>query len=129
MPFAFLIVGAVFVVSGVRDTSSQLLTLLKGDLQGNNSYLYWIVAILLIGSVGYIPDFKGLSRTFLALVLVVLILKEGSTTNTGGGFFQEFTSALKTISTPTGSSSTSSTASVIPALPTLASTASLDSGI
>jgi hypothetical protein len=101
MPFAFLIVGIVLVVSGVKGTSQQLLTLVKGDLQGQNSYLYWIVAILLIGSVGYVPEFKSLSRAFLILVLVVLVLREGSTSNSGGGFFQQFTSALQQISTPT----------------------------
>lgn len=101
MPFAFLIVGTVLVISGVKGTSQQLLTLVKGDLQGQNSYLYWIVAILIIGSVGYIPSFKKLSVAFLTLVLVVLVLREGKTTNSGGGFFQQFTAALKQISTPT----------------------------
>src|SRR5258708_2096522 len=69
MPFAFLIVGTVLVISGVKGTSQQLLTLVKGDLQGKNGYLYWIVSILLIGSLGYIPAFKNFSRAFLVLVL------------------------------------------------------------
>ncbi|MGH7955117.1 MAG: hypothetical protein ACREOZ_04070 [Gloeomargaritales cyanobacterium] len=103
MPFAFIIVGTVLVISGVRGTSQQLLTLVKGDLQGKNGYLYWLVAILIIGSVGYIPNFKGLSRAFLALVLIVLVLKEGNPSNGNGGFFQQFTSALQQISQPSAS--------------------------
>lgn len=100
MPFAFIIVGIVLTISGVRGTSAQLLTLVKNDLQGKNGYLYWMVAILVIGSVGYVPQFKSLSRAFLVLVLVVLVLKTGNPNGTGGGFFKQFTSALTKISTP-----------------------------
>lgn len=100
MPFAFLIVGVVLVVSGVKGQSQQLLTLVKGDLQGTNGYLYWLVAILAIGAVGYIPGFKPISNAFLILVLIVLVLKEGNPANGNGGFFQQFTAALKTISNP-----------------------------
>ena len=98
MPFAFIIVGTVLVVSGVKGTSQDLLTLVKGDLQGKNGYLYWLVAILVIGSIGYVPAFKSISRAFLILVLVVLVLKEGNKNNPGGGFFQQFSSALSQIS-------------------------------
>lgn len=97
MPFAFLIVGSVLVISGVRATSSQLLTLVKGDLLGKNGYLYWMVVILAIGAVGYVPPLRNLSRAFLILVLIVLILKQGT------GFFSMFTSSLNKIS---GSTST-----------------------
>lgn len=124
MPFAFIIVGLVLVISGAKGSSQQLLTLVKGDLQGQNSYLYWIVAILAIGATGYIESFKPLSRAFLILVLVVLVLKEGKTTNQGGGFFQQFTAALKTISTPTPSTKTAVTGSSS----TLSSLESLFSG-
>lgn len=98
MPFAFLIVGSVLVISGVKGTSQQLLTLVKGDLQGKNGYLYWIVSILIVGSLGYIPALKGFSRAFLVLVLVVLVLREGNPQS--GGFFAKFTSALTQISNP-----------------------------
>jgi hypothetical protein len=104
VPFAFIIVGVVLVISGVKGTSSQLLSLVKGDLTGTNNYLYWIVAILIIGSIGYIPSFKSLSHAFLALVLVVLVLKEGNPNSGGGGFFQEFQSALQKISSSNSAS-------------------------
>jgi hypothetical protein len=98
MPFAFLIVGTVLVISGVKGTSAQLLTMFKADIQGKDGYLYWAVAILLIGSVGYVPALKPFSRAFLVLVLVVLVLKTGNKSATGGGFFAQFTAALKSIS-------------------------------
>lgn len=101
MPFAFLIVGLVLIITGVKGTSKDLLTLLKGDIQGTNGYLYWLVAILAVGSVGYIPSLKTVSRAFLVLILVALVLKEGNPQSAGGGFFAQFTAALKQISQPT----------------------------
>lgn len=108
MPFAFLIVGVIAVAAGVNHQSKQLLTMVKGDLQGKDGYIYWFISILLIGSLGYIPQLKGFSRAFLVLVLVVLVLKEGNPSGQGGGFFKQFTSALSQISNPTGTTEPSS---------------------
>lgn len=102
MPFAFLIVGVVLVISGVRGTSQDLLTLVKGDFIGKGSYLYWLIAILLIGSIGYIPSFKGFSKAFMTLILVVLVLKEGNPNGSGGGFFKQFQNSLTQISQGNG---------------------------
>jgi uncharacterized membrane protein HdeD (DUF308 family) len=95
MPFAFIIIGIVLLVSGVRQTSSNLLTLVSGDLTGENNFIYWILSILLIGAVGYIPDLKTLSRAFLVLVLLVLVIREDD--KQGGGFFAEFQKAVSNI--------------------------------
>jgi UDP-N-acetylmuramyl pentapeptide phosphotransferase/UDP-N-acetylglucosamine-1-phosphate transferase len=95
MPFVFIIVGIVLLTSGVRGQSSTLLTLVKGDLTGSNNFIYWIVSILVIGSIGYIDDLKSLSRAFLVLVIVVLVLNEDK--NGTGGFFASFQSAISSI--------------------------------
>jgi hypothetical protein len=87
MPFAFLIVGAFFVVSGVRNTAPQLLSLMKGDLTGQSNYVSWMVAILAIGALGYVDTLRPLSRAFMVLVIVVLILKNG-------GVFQLFEQSI-----------------------------------
>lgn len=97
MPYAFIIVGLAMLVSGARGTSSDLLTLIKSDLTGTNNFFYWIVAILAIGAVGYIDTLKGVSRAFLVLVLVVLVLADNKQ-NGGGGLFVKFDAALKEIS-------------------------------
>jgi FtsH-binding integral membrane protein len=96
MPFAFIFVGLVLIISGVRGTSSQLTTLLKSDLTGKKNFIYWGLSILVIGSLGYVDEIKPLSRAFLVLVLVVLILSNG-------GFFQLFNQAIATISNSNGS--------------------------
>jgi flagellar biosynthesis component FlhA len=98
LPFAFIIVGTVLLISGVKGTSQDLLTLVKGDLTGTNNYLYWVIAILIVGSIGYIPGFKKFSVAFLSLVLLVLFIREGNPQGSGGGFFQEFQTAIQKIS-------------------------------
>lgn len=100
MPFALIFIGIVLLASGIKGTSGDLIKLAKGDLQGNNSYIYWMLAIVAIGSIGYIPAFAKLSHAFLVLVLIVLVLKEGNSNGKGGGFFTEFQNAIKTITQP-----------------------------
>lgn len=95
MPFAFIIAGIVLLTAGVRGQSNKLVTLIKGDLTGSNNFFYWILSILLIGSLGYIEDFKALSRAFLVLVLLVLVLANDKGTN--GGFVVKFQEAVKEI--------------------------------
>jgi hypothetical protein len=95
MPFVFIFVGVVLLISGALGTSDSLLTLVKGDLTGKNNFGYWILSIAIIGAIGYVQDLRALSRAFLLLVIVVLILhedKQGS-----GGFFTEFQSSFSTI--------------------------------
>ena len=122
MPFAFLIVGALFVVAAVRGQSKQLLSLVKADLTGKDNYLYWAVSILIIGALGYVDELRPLSRAFLILVLVVLVLSNG-------GFFKLFNQSLSVISQNGGATTSTSTNSdsvsgELPSLPTLPSAGS-----
>lgn len=76
------------MISGVRDTQGDLWTQLQKDFspsqqqQGQHSFLAWFIAILIIGSLGYIDDLKELSRSFLVLVIIVLFLSNN-------GFFSQ----------------------------------------
>jgi len=99
MPFAFLIIGVVLVVAGVRDKTSELFTLLKQDFSGKTSFEVWALAILVIGGLGYIQKLQGLSRAFMALVLLVLFLSNG-------GFFQQFNAQIFAPSTGAGNTTT-----------------------
>lgn len=88
MPFAFLLLGSMFVIAGVRGKDEQLFTLIKGDFSGKPSFLSWMVAVLLIGALGYIEPIKPISRALLVLIVIVLFL-------TNGGFFQKFTQGVE----------------------------------
>lgn len=100
MPFALLIIGIWLLIAGVRDTAgpvtkqNTLFYLVRGDFTGPDNFVYWFIAILLIGSIGYISKLKPLSTAFLWLVIVVLFLKKGSSSGVGGGFFNQFIAGI-----------------------------------
>ena len=98
MPFALLIIGAVFLVSAVKGTTdgpAGLYALLVGDFTGQGNFVYWVAAILIIGALGYIPKAKPVSVALLGLVLVVLFLAKGDPSKfAGAGFFEKFTQGL-----------------------------------
>jgi hypothetical protein len=93
VPFVLIIIGVVFLDAAVRNTVSDssngpgLATLLKGDFTGPDNFLYWLTAILIIGSIGYIDALKPISRMFMVLVVLVLFLSNG-------GFFTKAMSEL-----------------------------------
>jgi hypothetical protein len=93
MPIAFILIGVLFLTAAVRGTlftannQEGLLPLLEGDFAGPNNFLLWIVAIWVIGALGYIPGFKPISNAFLTLVLIVIFLSNK-------GFFSQFQSAI-----------------------------------
>ena len=99
MPFALLIIGAVLLASAVTGTSDTLFSLVWSDFTTGPKgpgFIYWFVAVIIIGSIGYIPAFKTASTAFLVLVILVLFLSKGNPSGSGGGFFGQFTSALST---------------------------------
>jgi len=111
MPFALIIIGTVLLISSAKNTQSQLYALLAGDFTGPNNFIYWMVSILIIGAVGYIPKLKPLSVGFMTLVIIVLFLKRGNPQGVGGGVFQQFTQALGTTQTATPQTAASGSSS------------------
>jgi hypothetical protein len=105
MAFALLIIGAVLLISAVRNTvdgPSGLFALVRNDFTGQANFIYWIAAILIIGAIGYIPKLKSLSVAMLGLVVLVLFLKKGDpTTGVGGGFFAQFVKGIGTTTAAT----------------------------
>ena len=109
MPYLLLVSGIVMVVSAVPGTYTDLIQLVSGEFKGStaqSNFLYWIVAILIIGMIGYVESMKNFSRTVLALVIIVLLLHNS-------GFFAKFFSGIGT--TQTGGSSLPT----LPGLPAL----------
>jgi hypothetical protein len=66
-------------------------------MTGQNNFIYWMLSILILGSLGYVEDLRGFSRALLVLVVIVLVLHEGDPKASGGGFFQKFTDAVAQI--------------------------------
>ena len=85
MPLILLFIGVALVWAGVRDTQNQLFGLIQSDVftTSDKSFWAWVLAIVIVGAVGYIPKMKPLSNSFLVLLVVVLFLSNG-------GFFAKF---------------------------------------
>lgn len=94
MPFALLIIGLFLLIAGVRNTQDQLFTLIHGDFTGADNFIFWLLSILVIGSIGYVQKLKPVSTGFLVLIVLVLFLRKGNSSGIGGGFFSQFTSAI-----------------------------------
>lgn len=113
MPFALLIIGAFLLIAAVRGTAdgpNGLFALVSGDFTQPPGFAYWMVAILIVGSIGYIPKVKPISVAFLWLIVLVLFLSKGDPSKVGGGFFGQFVQGLKATTTPIASTATSAAA-------------------
>lgn len=97
MPFVFGIAGTLLIVSGVRGTTSDLMQLIKADFTGYPNFLEWMVAIFIIGAIGYVKELSTLSRAFLILVLAGLFLSEKGVF--GENVFSSFTKGIQSPST------------------------------
>lgn len=78
MAFVFLFAGIVILTSGVRGTQDDLFKLVEGDIRpadGSTGFIPWILAILIIGALGYVKQFRSLSHGFMALVIIAMIIK------------------------------------------------------
>lgn len=99
MPFALILIGLILIIAAARGTLGRLGELLKEDLTGNSNFLYWIVAIGIVGMIGYAKSAEKFSRAFLALILLAMILRNGK------GFFSQLMDSLKVINAGTSSGS------------------------
>lgn len=97
MPFALAIIGIMIFVTAIRGTTSTLFALIKDDFTGNGNFIYWVLSILVIGSVGYVKRFQPIANAFLALVMIVLLIGAGNK-----GFFAQFMAGIKTPATNCG---------------------------
>lgn len=88
MSYVLIAIGVLLTVAGVRNTQDELYSLIQNDFSGPNSFIYWLAAIALIGGIGYIPTVKPFSNALLILVLIVLVLRQGT------GFFDQLKASL-----------------------------------
>jgi hypothetical protein len=84
---ALIFAGVLFLAAAVRSSQDDLYGLLKKDLTGSNNFLQWVLALALVGALGFIPKFKPFSVSLLALILVAIFLRKGT------GFFDQLSSA------------------------------------
>jgi Mg2+/citrate symporter len=71
MPLILIFLGIVLSWAGIKNTHKELWKLTTEDLHG---YAFWVIAIILVGSLGYVKTLRPLSVAFLTLLMVALLL-------------------------------------------------------
>lgn len=95
MPLALILLGVLFLTAAVRgdkcngqQCSDLLFKTLKDDFTGPNNFVYWGIALFIIGGAGYYKPLKPLSNAFLGLIILVLFISNR-------GFFARFMEQIK----------------------------------
>lgn len=89
MPFALLLIGLLMVVTGFQDTYVAFGQQIQKDFTGSGNFTYWLLAIFLVGALGYVQGLENFSRAFMVLIIVAIFLNKGNSS-----FFSNFSSAL-----------------------------------
>lgn len=92
MPLFLVIVGVIFLVSAIRGNQNDLIDLLKADFSGNNNFILWVLAIIVIVSAGTFKPIKPISDAFLGLVILVIIV---ANYRNGKDLFSSFVQQVK----------------------------------
>lgn len=116
MPILFGFAGIILIVAAVRDRitngNPSLIDLLKADFTGQPNFVEWMLALVLIGSIGYIPKMQPIARGFLVLVIIGMLLSNK-------GFFVQLGNVFnKTNTQQTNTSTIGNIGSVASAIPT-----------
>jgi len=102
MIFIALIIGAILIVAAIRNSQGALATALTTDAPG---YVIWAAAIVAVGAIGFVPDLKPISRGLLALIVLVIFLRNYQTIISG---FEAVDTSSTGSTSSTSSSNTSS---------------------
>lgn len=87
MAFALIGIGLLLFMAAYQNNVAALGTQLSSDIMGGKGFIIWIAALFIIGALGYVPVLKNVSRAFLVLILIVVVLANK-------GFFSQFVAAL-----------------------------------
>lgn len=88
MPLALLFIGIIFLVAAIRGTHSDLFDILKDDFASADNFFVWGLAFFIIGAIGYYGPLRPISRSFMVLLVVVLLLSNR-------GFFNSFRDQIR----------------------------------
>ena len=100
MPLILLFIGAIIAVAAFNNAQGTLATELETDVP---PFLKWGLAVFAVGGLGWIPGFEKPSRWLLALVFVVIVLKNYANIIAG---FQALGQGTAQTAQPTAASAT-----------------------
>ncbi len=76
MPIVAILIGVMCLDLAFRGTEHAFAKQLAADF-GGGEFVAWAAAILVLGGLGYVPALRRVSTLSLALVIVVLVLRNG----------------------------------------------------
>lgn len=88
MPFALVFIGMILVVTGFQNTYAQLGSQVGKDFSGPGNFFYWIIALGIVGVLGYNDTLKPFSRATMGLIIIAMFVKKDT------GFFAKFNEAI-----------------------------------
>ena len=91
MIFGLALMGLMLIAVALKGNEHELAQRLQTDMVGANGFIVWIFAILAIGAIGYVPALETVSNSLLALLMVVILLRNG-------GVWTQFQAALQQVS-------------------------------
>lgn len=74
MPFVLIFAGLMLTVVAVRNNQDALYAQLQKDFTGPDSFTNWAVAVVGIGSLGYIKPIKPIIDPFIVLMIIVFFV-------------------------------------------------------
>ncbi len=77
MIFGLLLLGLLLMASALKGNEHELAQRFQADLLGTDGFIAWIFAILAIGAIGYIPGLETASNYLLALLMTVVLVRNG----------------------------------------------------
>jgi uncharacterized membrane protein YgcG len=77
VPIGVILVGVSLLILAARGTEHEFAKQLESDFGQAQQFVAAIAAIIIIGALGYVTQLRTLSNLMLALVIVVLVLKNG----------------------------------------------------
>jgi hypothetical protein len=74
MPFFFVFVGVLLIITGVKDTYVALGNQIAKDFTGTQNFFVWVLALGAVGSLGYIERLRPFTNAFMVLILLAMVL-------------------------------------------------------
>ena len=111
MPYALILIGAILLVAGIRNTYADLWKLVESDFTATDtqgSFISWLAVVAVVGGIGYIPKLKSLSIAFMTLLLLVLVISKQGLFAKLQSFIQSGVSSAAQSGTTAASTSTPS---------------------
>jgi hypothetical protein len=77
MVAGLICIGLILIATALKNTQHEFGAALQRDVLGTGGFLTWAAAIMAIGAIGYLPEMRTPSRYMLALLGVVIVVRNG----------------------------------------------------